>query len=123
MKIRFYLACLTLFIFSSCANDKLDPFADISCNTTDPVTYYLQIKPIIDASCAYSGCHDGVSDAPNNYGTYAGMQVAINNNAIFNRVITSLNTAASMPPSTETALEVEELRLIQCWINDGHPEN
>ncbi|MGK0389238.1 MAG: hypothetical protein ACI94Y_001978 [Maribacter sp.] len=123
MKIRTSLACLTLFILSSCTNDKLEPSEDISCNTSDIVTYDLQIKPIIDASCAGAGCHDGNGEGPGDYNSYAGMQAAIDDDLIFNRVITSRNDGARMPPIEATPLTTENLILIQCWANDGYPEN
>lgn len=123
MKTKIYLYLFVLALLSSCANDKLDPSMDISCDTTDAVTYNNQIKPIIDASCANTGCHDGVSGAPDNYDSYVGMQGAINDGLILNRVITSLNTADAMPPGYAPALSIEELRLIQCWIDGGYLEN
>ena len=64
MKRFILVAIIPVFLVSyySCSKDKTNPPAD--CTQTDSVnTYNLSVKPIFDAECATSGCHDANSGA------------------------------------------------------------
>ncbi len=111
--------------FSACTSDTTEPADDAQCGTLATVTYTNSVKAIIDASCAYAGCHAG--SAPGDYTTFAGMQNVIDNGKFQERVITLRADAnIGMPPDYATAgptdLTQAELETIQCWIEDGYQE-
>lgn len=112
-------------IMSGCTSDELEPPAVDDCSTID-ATYDLNIKEIVDRSCAYSGCH--LDSAPGNFTTYDGMLQRLNNGLIRQRVITlAADPNSGMPPNYAPAdrpldLTPEELELFRCWLDNGFPE-
>lgn len=126
------LSILTItFSTPSCMSKKLEQIEPELCDTV-MVTYESHIKEIIDNSCAYAGCHDGAGGiGPRDYTTYGGMETHINNESFKERVIDQKDDPAiGMPPnqsawpqSLKDDLTLEELDLVQCWINAGYPEN
>lgn len=97
----------------------------VACKEDDPcadsVTYSNQIKPIINATCAYAGCHDGDpnSSAPGNYNNLADITVVALNGKLNNRVV----ILKDMPPSNATGpktLTDDQLQLVKCWVSQGY---
>ncbi len=90
-------------------------------------TYDESIKIIIDATCAYSGCHNGTPGVPGDYSSYAGLELDLENGSFFRRVIDSKDDPVlGMPPDRApgpTELTEEELQLILCWVENDYPEN
>jgi hypothetical protein len=89
----------------------------------DSVTYTNDIKPIINATCAISGCHDGAvgSSSPGDYRTFADIKRVTDNGKFKNRVL----DLKDMPPSYTTGpkkLTDAQLDLIQCWADKGYKE-
>ena len=108
----------SLCILFSCAKDKLNINGEVG---TDEITYQRDAKTIIDASCAYAGCHDG-ANAPGNYSAYQGMTPFLNDSKFERRVI----ERRDMPPnysSGPTFLTAEELNIIRCWVEGDYLEN
>ncbi len=97
-----------------------------SCMDSIP-TYEGSIKAIIDNSCAYSGCHlDG--SAPGVYTTYSGLESVVES-GIFREKVVNLrdDPYLGMPPDLVPEgrprdLTQQELELIQCWLENDHPE-
>lgn len=116
----FFIASLFLIQMSqsSCTNDKLvDPSTvnNPACDTIQ-VTYDLQIKPIIDNSCAYAGCHvQGFGSG--DYSNYDVMTPHLSDNKFKKRVIDIMD----MPEGG--MLTPEEFALVECWASKGYPEN
>lgn len=79
------------------------------CNGANP-SYNSDIKSIIDANCTRSGCHTYFS-------TYSGLQPYLSND----RFATQVLDYQSMPKGG--SLSHDELDLIQCWADNGYPEN
>lgn len=101
---------------SSCTNDKLpDPSANTTCDSIDAV-YDQQIKPIIDNSCAFPGCH-GAGAPVGDMTDYAKLSIYLNDNGFKKRVIDVMD----MPQGD--MLTPEEFELVECWVNKGYPEN
>jgi len=82
------------------------------CENTN-YTYTDDIKIIIDAKCATSGCHDG-GEAPNYLG-YA-------NSFKFKSGIQTTSLNSTEMPKGGLSLSQTEKELLQCWINGGAPE-
>lgn len=124
-------AALIIWLPSSCTSDELPPPATPEFCDSLMATYDTHLKDIINASCAYTGCHDGggTNGAPGNYGTYNGIQPFFAN--VQERVV-NLRTDPSvgMPPDRSVYGESQkdnltdlEFDIFKCWINAGFPEN
>ena len=117
-RFQILLIISSLCILFSCSKDKLDENGEIC---TEEITYQRDVKAIIDASCAYSGCHDG-ANAPGNYNSYQGMSPFLNESKFMRRVV----QRRDMPPnyaSGTTFLSAEELNVISCWVQGAYLEN
>lgn len=97
-----------------------------NCAVTENVTigfpaaslsYDAIIKPIIEASCAVTACHDGTQTIPD-FNDFATFQARANNEAggVRQRVKTK-----DMPRRGD--LTTEEIALILCWIDEGSQNN
>ena len=94
-----------------------------SCNKTEsPVcdgsspTYDDDIKVIIDNNC--TSCHDaGSSDG--DYTTYAAFSAHRSNGKFESSVLIKQD----MPQSSNNSLTQDQLNKIQCWVENGFPEN
>lgn len=104
-------------IHSSCTNDQLPEPSNQTCDSLQ-VTYDNQVKPIIDASCAYVGCH--IQGFPSgDLSSFATMTPYINgSNSSFEREVI---TDKSMPIGS--TLSDNDLEILQCWIQSDFPEN
>ena len=114
----FFLIVLGSFVvlLGACTSDKLPEPQVGDCDPT--LAYNGLIKPIIDNSCALSGCHVAGGDGPGNYSTYAGMQGALGNGSIESRVVVQRDM-----PLFPGELTEEEFDAIKCWLQAGFPEN
>lgn len=78
------------------------------------VTYSGDIQEIISVNCNMSGCHDGTFPE---FISYQGLKDYVDNGKINQRVLVDKN----MPPSAPLADSL--LAKIQCWIEEGAPNN
>lgn len=126
----FIIVSLAIYL-PSCATDKLpEPTVGAECDEF-VATYDGDVKAIIDATCAITGCHVSGGGAPGNYETYAGLVPYANNgpNGLRDRVIVLVNDPNSgMPPNWDTNpgpkdLTDEQFTIFKCWVDSGYPEN
>jgi len=117
MKNIILAVIFTTFLAISCSKDEV---AVADCGTTK-VTYEADVRSIIQASCATSGCHDATSRADGkNYSTYA-MVVSESSKASFLGSINHLSGYESMPKGA-SKLSADKIKTITCWINGGKLE-
>ena len=120
---------LTLLILlaatlASCAADQLPEPVEMPCDI-GVVTYTADIEPIIQQSCAYSGCHLG--GAPGLYDSYEGVLPALENGSFRDRVISRMDDPnVGMPPNyapddRPQDLTEDQIALISCWLDAGFP--
>jgi len=122
-------AVVILIVLAGCTADKLpqpQSGEEDDCGAA-PKTFTRDIQPIINRSCAYAGCHlDG--SAPGRFDNYAGLLSRLQNGQFQRRVIELKDDPVrGMPPNFAPEgrpkdLTEEELRQIQCWLEDGFPE-
>lgn len=104
---KLFVATSLILTIGACKkeNSKLTP----ACDGSHP-TYNSEIKSIIDTRCATSGCHPGFS-------SYSGLNGILQNGQFKREVLTN----QSMPQNS--SLTQDQINKIQCWVNDGYPEN
>jgi len=112
-----------------CNTDKT-PIID---NTSEcdilTASYDLNVKAIIDNTCALSGCHVNGGEGPGVYTSYDNLIPFIEDGSIALTVIERKDDPViGMPPDWSTNgapkdLTEEQLDLIQCWVDAGYPEN
>ncbi len=109
----------------ACTTDALPEPTEIPCDGIT-ATYVDDIEPIIQQSCAYSGCHLG--SAPGIFTSYAGLLPQLESGVFRERVITvRQDPNVGMPPNYAPQdrpqdLTAAELELIECWLDAGFPE-
>lgn len=97
-------------VIASCRKDNLTPECDGS-----NLTYNSGIKAIIDSECATSGCHNAGSN-DGDFTTYSGLQPYLNSGDFKREVLTD----QSMPRNG--SLSQDQLNKIQCWVDNGYPQ-
>lgn len=120
---------LLLFLLSlatwACTSDALPPAETGECANIEP-TYSQDIRPIIESSCAYSGCH--LDNGSGNFQNFAGLRPYLEDGSFRGRVISEReNEIRGMPPNYAPPgrpqdLTAEQLNLINCWLAAGFPE-
>jgi len=123
------LITLIIIALLRCTSDKT-PLIDVSaqCNDVD-ANYDLNIKPIIDNSCALGGCHVNGGDGPGVYVNYSNLVPFFEDGSFERTVIDQKDDPnIGMPPDYSTNgapkdLTEAQLELVKCWINKGYPEN
>jgi hypothetical protein len=94
---------------TACKKDKEQEKVTPVCDGSAP-TYQNTIKSIIDSKCATSNCHS-------NYTNYNGLRPALENGSFRREVLVD----QTMPQNS--TLSQDQLNKIQCWANNGFPEN
>lgn len=120
----FFILLVTIVSSPACTNDELAEPTEIPCDDV-AASYVTDIEPIIEATCAYNGCHLG--SAPGIYTSYEGLLPQLEGGSFRERVITmQADQNLGMPPDYAPAdrprdLTADELTLIECWLDDGFP--
>lgn len=112
---------LSSVVFFSCSKDKVDIDAlGGNSNCLDTVSYASQIEPILNQSCATSGCHAGGAGT-NGYDLTNHSSVSANANIILS-VIRHDGGVTAMPyGGAQLADSVGQN--IECWISQGKLNN
>ena len=126
MRTRLLSGLLLLVLAGAvgCTTDALPEPTEAPCDNLSP-TYETDIRPIVEATCAYSGCHLGT--APGIYTSYEGVLPQLESGSFRERVITMrADQNLGMPPDYAPSdrprdLDEEDLLLIECWLEAGFP--
>lgn len=116
-----FVYCFLLCLLSACTFDKLPMPPENTCDGVQ-ATYELNIRQIIEETCAYSGCHLEYTD-------YEGLLPVLRDGSFQSRVITLRSDGnLGMPPDYAPGdrpvdLSPEQLNLIRCWLSSEYPEN
>jgi hypothetical protein len=114
----FFIFGIVLTIISSCSKDDNNV---VDCTGVTP-TYTNDIAPILNASCATSGCHSALFPASGiNLSAYTAAKSASINGKVL-KSIKHESGVAAMPPMGASKLSAANIRLIECWIKNGAPE-
>jgi hypothetical protein len=100
--------------------DNVTITATNTSNTNcDKVTYTKDVKPIMLSQCAIPGCHVLGGAHPTDLDTYAGVKAMVDNGRLKKRMIDG--NPSFMPTSGKLSGSV--LGNIQCWLDNGAPNN
>ncbi len=114
--ILYTIILLSLFL-PACYYDKENLlYGSVDCDTSE-VSFSNHILPIVQASCATSGCHTQGGGGNGIFENYNQVKDKIDNNSFYDRVI----VAQDMPPGE--ALNDCQILLIQTWLDQGAPNN
>jgi hypothetical protein len=118
-KIRslFIIGIVFVISLSGCYYDKEDLLYGNDDCQVDAVSYSMDIEPIINNSCATSGCHVQGGSGNGIFDAYAGVKAKVDNGSFRQRVIADRD----MPPGTP--LTNCQIKYIEEWLNQGAPNN
>ena len=112
----FFLLLLVFFTIMACDNVELpEPPPPPICDT---LTYDVHLQPIIDKSCAFSGCHDEIQTAPGNFTNYTTLLPYLEDGFLVERVFIDQDM-----PLAPGSLNSSQRDSIECWLNTGFQEN
>ena len=118
MKSTLFVLLAAFIVFmSSCGKD--DPDME-DCTGITP-TYTSDIKAILDASCAKSGCHDPITKQNGfDFSTYATAE-PISQMDVFLGAVQHKDGYTPMP-NDGGKLPDSQIKLLTCWVQNGSPE-
>jgi cytochrome c553 len=114
---------ITLFAFATlmtilAINCKKASPTTYDCTTLTNLTYTTNVKSILDASCATSGCHSASTKAAGrDYSSFASV-TALAAKAEFMGSMQHQSGYDAMPKGG-SKLSDDKLKTISCWINAG----
>ena len=117
VKIFFAFSIYFLLLLASCTKDE-ETKAD--CSGVTP-TYTVDIAPIMNLSCAISGCHTAIFPADGlDLSNYAKVKSASINGKVL-QSIKHLSGVEAMPQGA-AKLSADKITKDECWIQAGAPE-
>jgi hypothetical protein len=108
MKKIIAISCLVV-AFTACKKEKDSGKLTSSCDGSNP-TYNGSIKAILDARCGSASCHP-------DYTSYDGLSGILQSGDFKREVLTN----QTMPQGS--SLTQDQINKIQCWADNGFPEN
>jgi hypothetical protein len=118
MKIQL-LACgllMSALVIQSCYHDLPEPEID-PCS--DEISFETQVKPIINTSCALTGCHNGSLGPDRNWTVFSAFQAKSAN--VKDRITRSPGAPGHMP--AVGSLTSVQIQTIVCWVDQGAQDN
>jgi uncharacterized membrane protein len=122
MKKIYFLGLIVVSVFAiQCVKHKAAQ--DVGACDPNTIYYTKDIKPILNSSCAVSGCHDSKSkveglDFSNYSGAYNTSNPGQPQSSDLYKVITSTGKK-QMPPNGYPSLDSMQLSMIYKWILQG----
>jgi hypothetical protein len=101
-----------LLLFS-CKTEHPEPETD--CSKIN-AAYAASIKPLVEANCLSSGCHNSNS-TNGDFTTYEGLKSVADKGALKARIVDQKN----MPPGK--SLSQDDINKVKCWLESGSPNN
>ena len=114
-------AVAIMSVMVSCHKDKAEPVPPVAACDTLQVSFANDIQPIFDAHCNNAGCHDAITQAHGNILETHGQISAQAENSY--RAMNHEAGYTAMPLGNPTKLPDSLLNKMNCWIQDGKPNN
>ncbi|MBK9982457.1 MAG: hypothetical protein IPP15_08535 [Saprospiraceae bacterium] len=103
--------------WSSCGKDTITMF---DCTGISP-SYAVDIKPILNASCALSGCHDAYSpNAGYDFSSYNSASSGSQSGRFLGAIQQKRGYLAM--PNGLPKLSDNNIKLLTCWVQNGSPK-
>jgi hypothetical protein len=116
--IYFAVLLVTSFTFEACKKDKTpEVIVPLECN--DTISFSATIEPLINQSCATSGCHNSTGSGGYNFSGYTSI---FNNREIILKTIRHEDGVTAMPIGAPK-LSDTQINAVACWIQQGAPNN
>jgi len=117
VKIFFSFSLFCILIFVACSKDEE---TQVDCLGVS-ATYTVDIAPIMNGSCAISGCHTGIFPAD---GLDLSNYLTVKNASINSKVLQSIKhlSGAKAMPQDASKLSNDKINKVECWIKAGAPE-
>lgn len=121
LKITALLVLAIAFVSQNACNSSSSNANTTVCDTSAAVLFSTTVKPIMDAKCATSGCHNANAAAGHALHTYAGVKACVNSG----RFLGSINHAGGYKamPQGGNKLDQCDINKIQKWVNAGALNN
>lgn len=107
---------ISMALLSSCEYRVESELFTPTCETPPNPTYNMEVKTVIDNSCATPACHAPTGDGPGDFTNFSGLEPFTTTGGLEQRVLIDLD----MPPSG--SLDPCDLELIEKWISLNAPE-
>jgi mono/diheme cytochrome c family protein len=117
-KLTLSLVAISLLgILAQCKKET----TTIDCSGTTP-TYVKDVKPILDANCASSGCHGAANPSDGiNLSTYAAAKNAGGSSKFLDSI--QHNGGAKAMPKGGSKMSDDKIKVLYCWVQNGMPES
>lgn len=117
--LRYFFALLIISptLFFSCKKDKAPEPVPFDC--ADTISYSAIIEPLINQSCATSGCHNNSGAGGYIFGSHA--SVADNKEIILQSI--RHESGVTPMPIGAAKLTPEQIQSFNCWIEQGALDN
>lgn len=111
-----FIMSLAVFTTISCSKSGTgNGGTSLDCNTVANKAFSVDVSPVIQASCAITGCHEA--------GSFNGPGPLTNYTQVFN-ARTSIQSAVSSGRMPKTgSISSSQKNSILCWIESGAPNN
>jgi len=116
MRIAFLLFLFSLLLFG-CKKDNEESLYPEKEPLPEEVSFSVNILPLINNSCATTGCHVQGGSGNGLFENYNQVKSKVDNGSLLQRVTVSRD----MPPSGN--LPSAQVDLMEKWILDGAPNN
>ncbi len=101
----------------SCVTEHIDM---IDCTGITP-SYTTDIRPILNASCAKSGCHDAVTQEEGiNLSSYQEANAISQENRFLGSI--QHKKGYKKMPDDGPKLSESQVQLLTCWVQNGSPQ-
>lgn len=101
---------------AGCYYDNEEELYGDTCDTSD-VTYSATVEPIINSTCATTGCHVAGGSGNGLLESYENVKVKVDDGSFRQRVIEQRD----MPPGTP--LTECQISILEDWLAQGAPNN
>lgn len=106
-----------VILFTQCAKEEVDI---VDCNGVT-ATYTSNVKAILDASCATSGCHNASSKkAGYDLSNYDNAKAGAQKEAFLGSI--QHKSGYSKMPRRASKLSDADIKSISCWVQNGMPK-
>ncbi len=129
ISVFFAIVILSNFVLqTSCTKEKVNLEKDVveiipvsECDSLIALQngrYACQVKPIIIANCATSGCHVQGGSGPDDFNNYFAVKEKVDNGSFQSRVLDGPNWMPYDGP-----LPQDQLDVLQAWVDNGAPND